>query len=174
MPTSAPPRQRSPCFPTHDQILTSIPTAPPRFAETTYTNPIDRLLDAITNFELSIEIRDRLTHAELTTFDKLFVAKAKELGASGVEGSYSQQLQALKRLTKARAHLRGDCLGVVEDLDAIVGRLLGMLGGEEGDVVSSGYFLLWWLAYGGAAGLEWRFGANTTAERPTASSFCGS
>ncbi|KAG7007472.1 hypothetical protein G7Y79_00009g025810 [Physcia stellaris] len=109
----------------------------PRFAEITYTNPIDRLLDAITNFELSIEIRDRLTHAELTTFDKLFVAKAKELGASGVEGSYSQQLQALKRLTKARAHLRGDCPGVVEDLDAIVGRLLGMLGGEEGDVQAS-------------------------------------
>lgn len=143
MPTFPLTRHHSPSFPTHDEILTSIPTAPPRFAEITYTNPIDRLLDAVTNFELSIEIRDRLTHAELTTFDKIFAAKAKELGASGVEGSYSQQLQALKRLTKARAHLRKYCPSVVEDLDGVIGRLLGIIGGEEGDVVSFRVLLLW-------------------------------
>ena len=146
MPTFPLTRQHSPSFPTHDQILTSIPTATPRFAEITYTNPIDRLLDAITNFELSIEIRERLTHAELTTFDKIFAAKAKELGASGVEGSYSQQLQALKRLTKARVHLRKSCPGIVEDLDAVIGRLVGVIGGEKSDVVSfrGGFF-----CYGG-------------------------
>lgn len=144
MPIAPPPptRNLSHSFLTHDEILTSIPIAPLRVAKTTYTNPIEALLNALTDFELSIEIRDRLTQAEVAAFDKVFVAKAKELGASNVEGSYSQQLQALKRLTKARGHLRKHCPSVVEELDGLIGRLLGALSGEEGEGVSPGALFL--------------------------------
>ena len=102
----------------------------------THRTPIDSLLTALVDFELSIEIRDRLTRAELVSFDKVFVGKVRDLGKYSVEGTYSQHLQVLKRLTRARAHLKKYKPEVVDDLSRIVENLLEVLGREGGSVVS--------------------------------------
>lgn len=97
----------------------------------TYPNPVDALLTALADFECSITIRDRLTQPELKTFDQVFLTKVKELARLSVQGTYSQQLQALWRLTRARDHLRSHAPKVVEDVSGIIGRLVGALGGGE-------------------------------------------
>ena len=102
----------------------------------TYPTPIDALITAISDFETSIEIRDRLTRAELKPFDGIFVKQVKGLAKLSVEGRIDQQLQALKRLTKARAHVKKYAPNIVEDVSGVIGRLLEIMSGEKA-VVSS-------------------------------------
>ncbi|KAL8787536.1 MAG: hypothetical protein Q9195_007708 [Heterodermia aff. obscurata] len=120
---------------THDELLTSIPSTPPPVSTTSYCTPINSLLTALADFELSIEIRDRLTRSELFAFDKVFVAKVKNLGKYRVEGSYSQHLQVLKRLTKARAHLKKHKPEVVDDISRVVAKLLDVLCRDDESVI---------------------------------------
>ena len=123
-----------------DELLTSIPLDPPPVTGAKHRTPIESLLTALVDFELSVEIRDRLTRAELVSFDKVFVDKVKDLGKYSVEGTYSQHLQVLKRLTKARAHLKKYKPEVVDDLSRIVENLLEVLGrGGESDVSPFSY-----------------------------------
>lgn len=121
---------------THEELLTSIPLDPPPDNGTKHGTPKDSLLTALVDFELSIEIRDRLTRAELVAFDRVFVGKVEELGKYSVEGTYSQQLQMLKRLTKARTHLNKHKPEVVDDISRIVEKLLEMLCREGENAVS--------------------------------------
>ena len=121
---------------THDELLTSIPVTPPPVTAASFHTPINSLLTALVDFELSIEVRDRLTRAELVAFDRVFVSKVKQLGTCSIEGTYSQHLQALKRLTKARAHLNKYKPEVVDDISRIVGNLLEMLGHDGESLVS--------------------------------------
>ena len=95
-----------------------------------YAAPIDGLVAALSGLEISVEIRDRLTRAEIKTFDDTFVPKVKALSAFNAVGSYEQQLQALRRLTKAREHLKKTCPMVVDDLSAVIGKVLGALDGS--------------------------------------------
>ena len=64
------------------------------------------------------------------------MSKIKDLGKYSVEGTYSQKLQVLKRLTKARAHLKKCKPEVVDDVSRIVNNLLRMLDRDEESVVS--------------------------------------
>ena len=118
---------------THDEILTSIPSGTITLTKMTY--PIDAFLEALDIFELSIEIRDRLMRAECKVFDKSFNAKAKALPSMNIEGPHHSQLKALKRITKARVHLRKFMPEIVEDIDKVVWNLLVMVGG----VVDGGF-----------------------------------
>ena len=116
----------------HDEFLTTIPSGPITVAK--INHPIEAFIEALDAFELSIEIRDRLTRTEAKAFDMTLVPKLHALKGMSVEGPHYSQLKVLKRLTKARVHLKKHFPAMVEDVNKIIWNLLVALGG--GAIVS--------------------------------------
>ena len=113
---------------THEDILTSIPSGSVSVAKVNY--PIDSFIEAFDAFDVSIEIRERLTPTEIIVFEPTLFSKLKGLKTMSVEGPHYLQLKALKRFTKAREHLNKKIPRMAEDLNKIVWNLLVALAGH--------------------------------------------
>ena len=114
---------------THEDILTSVPSGSVTVANVTY--PIESFIEALDAFELSIDIRERLTRSELKVFDITLVAKLNGLKVMSVEGPHYSQLKVLKRLTKARDHLKIRLPSMLDDLNKLVWNLLVVVAGHN-------------------------------------------
>ena len=112
----------------HEDILTSVPSGSVTAAKVNY--PIDSFIDAFDAFDVSIEIRERLTPKEIRLFEPTLFTKLNGLKTMSVEGPHYLQLRVLKRFTKAREHLIKKIPSMAEDLNKIVWNLLIALTGN--------------------------------------------
>ena len=113
---------------THEDILTSVPSGCITARKVYY--PIEAFTEAFDAFDLSIEIRERLTRPEMKIFDPTLIDKLKGLKTMSVEGPHYLQLKMLRRLTRAREHLKTRIPSMIDDLSKLIHHLLLIVAGN--------------------------------------------